>query len=133
MFNNILQKTIFFYILGSKLFRYTRFKLDAGFPKKITIPFFQNLDAAVNYNGVLYVFKVCKYCSYIQSQVNCISILRYFPTYFISNHLFSKHFLKVFPYPIFLKFSPLNAEINMHVVSSLYKCHISLFLLLLQT
>jgi hypothetical protein len=52
----------------------------------------------------------------LHSRVKSISALRYFPIYFISNHLFSKHSPEVIHYLIFMKFSALNAEIN--IVSS---------------
>ena len=48
----------------------------------------------------------------VHSLVKSLSTLkRYFPIYFILNHLFSKHSPKVISYPIFLKFSPLEAEL----------------------
>jgi uncharacterized membrane protein len=48
----------------------------------------------------------------VHSLVKSLSTLkRYFPIYFILNHLFSKHSPKVITYPIFLKFSPLEAEL----------------------
>ena len=40
-----------------------------------------------------------------------IPLLRYFPVYFILNPIFSNYPLEVIPYPIFLKFSPLKAEV----------------------
>ena len=58
------------------------------------------------------------------------SVSAVFSIYFISNHLFSLHSHEVIPYLIFMKFSALNAEIN--IVSSSYNLQIILFLLSLK-
>ena len=57
-------------------------------------------------------------------------IIFYFPIYFIDNHLFSKYCPEVIPYPIFMKFSALNTEIN--IVSSSYNFCIALIMLFLK-
>jgi hypothetical protein len=53
--------------------------------------------------------------------VESISTLRYFPIYFILNHLFSTHSHVVIPCLIFMKFSTLSPKIN--IVSSSYNFH----------
>ena len=67
----------------------------------------------------------------LHSRVKSISTLRYFPIYFILNHLFSTHSPEVIPCLIFMKFSALIPKIN--IVSSSYNFHKILFILFLIT
>ena len=71
-----------------------------------------------------------KFCN-IHSWVKSISTLRYFPIYFILNHLFSTHSPEVIPCLIFMKFSALSPKIN--IISSSYIFHKIVFILFLMT
>ena len=63
-------------------------------------------------NYVFYLKNRNHIYAYIHSRVKSISTLRYFPIYFILNHLFSTHSPEVIPCLIFIKFSALNPKIN---------------------
>ena len=67
----------------------------------------------------------------IHSRVKSISTLRYFPIYFILDHLFSTHSPEVIPCLLFMKFSALNPKIN--IVSTSYNFRKILFILFLMT
>ena len=69
-------------------------------------------------------------CGKSISWVKSISTLRYFPMFFMLNHLFSTHSPEVIPCLIFMKFSALNPKIN--IVSS-YNFHKIWFILFLMT